>query len=360
MLKRKLTAALMGAGILALLLSGCGSSGSEKVNAAGEKIFNLKLGHNLAEDHAVHKALTKFAEEVAKESDGSINIKIYPNGMLGSETDMLTQIQAGALDMTKVSASTLGNFSREYNAFSVPYVFDSKDHYYRFMDSEDAEKIFMDTKNQHFIGLTWMDSGSRSFYTKDRPIRTPQDLKGLKIRTMDSKMAIDMMKALGGSATVMGYSDIYTGLQQGVIDGAENNVTAMRDHGEIAKYYSFDEHTRIPDIIVLSSRVWDKMSDHQREIIKRCAKEMTEEYKISWKNFEDEVIQNATEKFGDNFIRDVDIKAFQEACQPIYEELKSSDPDTYRIVEEIRAMAEPQESQTGEKVQETTAAPVQQ
>ena len=179
----------------------------------------------------------------------------------------------------------------------------------------------------------------RSFYTKDKAIRTPADLKGLKIRTMDSQMAIDMMNNLGGSATVMGYSDIYTGLQQGVIDGAENNVTALRDHGDVAKFYSFDEHTRIPDIVVLSADVWNSMSDAQKEVMKSCAAAATNEYKAAWKAFEDTVLEAAVNNNGVELVRDVDIAAFQAAVAPIYDNLKASDPDVYAVVEKIRAAA---------------------
>lgn len=308
-------------------------------SALADETFNLKLGHNLAEDHAVHISLTAFAADVAEKSAGTINIQIFPNGTLGSESDMISQVQMGMLDMAKVSASTLGNYNKLYNAYSVPYVFDNQEHYYSVMDGEIANELYMATEGDGFIGLTWLDSGSRSFYTMDKAIRVPADLKGLKIRTMDSQMAIDMMNNLGGSATVMGYSDIYTGLQQGVIDGAENNVTALRDHGDVAKFYSFDEHTRIPDIVVLSADVWNSMSDAQKEVLKSCAAAATNDYKTAWKAFEDEVLANAVNNNGVELVRDVDIAAFQAAVTPIYENLKASEPDVYAVVEKIRAAA---------------------
>ena len=319
--------------------SAAGSTATSGAAAAAGGSFNLKLGHNLAEDHAVHIQLTSFAEQVKEKTNGTVNIQIIPNGTLGSESDMISQIQAGALDMAKVSASTLGNFSEKYNAFSVPYVFDDQAHYYTYMDSDSAQAVFESTDDQGFRGLTWLDSGARSFYTKATAIRTPADLKGLKIRTMDSQMAIDMMNCLGGSATVMGYSDIYTGMQQGVIDGAENNVTALRDHGDVTKYYCFDEHTRIPDMVIIASSVWNKFSDEQKSIVAECAATATEEYKDAWKKFEDEVLDKAVNQNGVELVKDVDIAAFQAAVQPIYDNLKTSNPTTYAVVEEIRAMA---------------------
>ena len=336
MFKSKKLLSVVLAAMLAVGLAACGEKAE---SPGGEKTFALKLGHNLAEDHAVHLELSDFADKVEEKSNGTIKIQVFPNGTLGSETDMISQIQNGALDMAKVSASTLGNFSAQYNAYSVPYVFDNQEHFYSVMDGQITEDIFTSTSGDGFIGLTWLDSGSRSFYTKDKAIRTPGDLKGLKIRTMDSQVAIDMMDALGGSATVMGYSDIYTGLQQGVIDGAENNVTALRDHGEVAKFYSFDEHSRIPDVVVLSQKIWTEMTEEQQNVLKTAAKEASESYKTRWKNFEDEVLDKATNEFGVELVRDVDIKAFQDAVQPLYEKLKTESPEVYEVVQKIRDAA---------------------
>ncbi len=349
-MKNKRFIALVLCLVMALALAACGGSGSSSSAPAAssgdaasapagdgsEQTFNLKLSHGLAEDHAVHIAMTAWAAEVAEKSGGTINIQIFPNGTLGSEADNLSQIQAGALDMAKVSASTIGNFKSEWNVVSVPYVFNDKDHFYKVMDGEIAQELYGLTESDGFIGLTWLDSGSRSFYTANTPVRTPADLKGLKIRTMDSQMAIDMMTALGGSATVMGYSDIYTGMQQGVIDGAENNITAIRDHHDVTGYYCFDEHTRIPDIVVISTKVWDSMSDNQKQIMTETAKAMTETYKTSWAEFEDEVRSTYDDV---EYITDVDTAAFQEACQSIYDNLKTSDPAVYAYVEKIQAAA---------------------
>ena len=337
---KRVVAGILGA-TMVLSLSACGGNSSgtstgSNSGDSGEKTFNLKLSHGLAEDHAVHIAMTDWAENVAEASNGTINIQIFPNGTLGSEADSISSIQAGGLDMAKVSASTLGNFKEEWNVMSVPYVFNDQEHFYSVMDGEIAQELYALTESDGFIGLTCLDSGARSFYTANTPIREPGDLKGLKIRTMDSQMAIDMMTALGGSATVLGYSDIYTGMQQGVVDGAENNVTALRDHKDVTQYYCFDEHTRIPDVIVLSTKVWNEMSESQREALTSTAKQMTEEYKTAWAAFEDEVLASAVES-GVELIEDVNTAAFQEACQPIYDNLKTSSPSVYAYVDRIQS-----------------------
>lgn len=304
-------------------------------SSAADKDFFLTLAHNLAEDHAVHIAMIEWADAVNNASNGSITINIIPNGQLGSEADCVSQIQAGQLEMTKVSAGTLANFAGAWNCVSVPYVFRDKDHLYNVMNGEIGQDLYKLTEKDNFIGIAWLESGTRCFYTANTPIRKPADLKGLKIRTMDSQMAIDMMNAFGGSATVMGYSDIYTGMQQGVIDGAENNITALRDHADVTKYYCYDEHTMIPDVIVISTKVWNEMSDAQKKIMNDTAAEMVKNYRGLWAKFEDDVKAQVEGKV--EYVTDVDKPEFQKAVAPLYEKLKGDDPATYAFVERIQA-----------------------
>ena len=301
---------------------------------ASSQDFFLTLAHNLAEDHAVHIAMTDWADAVNNASNGSITINIIPNGQLGSEADCVSQIQAGQLEMTKVSAGTLANFAGAWNCVSVPYVFRDKDHLYNVMNGEIGRDLYNLTEKDGFIGIAWLESGTRCFYTAGTAVRVPSDLKGLKIRTMDSQMAIDMMNAFGGSATVMGYSDIYTGMQQGVIDGAENNITALRDHADVTKFYCYDEHTMIPDVIVISSKVWADMSDEQKKIMNDTAAEMVKNYRGLWAKFEEDVKAQVGDKV--TYVTDVKKEEFQKAVQPIYEGLKTSDPATYSFVERIQ------------------------
>ena len=340
---KRIIAIILSAVLAVSVLSACGGSGGNSNQSAGgsgfgteaEQMFNLKLAHNLAEDHAVHIAMQAWAKAVEESSGGTIKITIIPNGTLGSEADCIGQIQAGQLEMTKVSAGTLGNFKTEWNVVSVPYIFGSKEHYYNVMDGDIAGDLYKLTEGDGFIGLTWLDSGARSFYTTNKPIRTPADLSGLKIRTMDSQMAIDMMTAMGGAANPMSYSEIYTAMQNHVVDGAENNITAMRDHADVTKYYCFDEHTRIPDIIIISKKVWDQFSDAQKAVLTETAAEMSNSYKAAWDAFEAEVRETAEQK-GVEFVTDVDTDAFKQACKSIYDNLKANDPATYAFVERIQ------------------------
>lgn len=303
--------------------------------ASADKTVYLTLAHNMAEDHAINVALVAWAEAVNEASNGSIEIDVMPGGTLGSEADCVSQIQAGQLEMTKVSAGTLSNFNSAWNCVSVPYVFNDKDHLYKVMNGEIGQDLYKLTEADGFVGLAWLESGTRCFYTAKTPIRTPSDLKGLKIRTMDSQMAIDMMNAFGGSATVMGYGDIYTGMQQGVIDGAENNITALRDHADVTGYYCYDEHTMIPDVIIISSEIWNSLSEEQQEIMRTTAADMVENYRGLWAQFEEDVKAQVEGKV--EYVTDVDKAAFQAAVQGIYENLAKDQPEVYTFVERIQA-----------------------
>ncbi|MDQ0338265.1 tripartite ATP-independent transporter DctP family solute receptor [Caldalkalibacillus uzonensis] len=304
---------------------------------SGAQSFKLTLAHNLSEEHPVHLGLVKFTELVEERTNGEIKFDIFANGVLGDEREVLEQVQAGGVAITKVSAASLENFASQYAVFSLPYVFMDRDHFYRSMESEAVRELYQATKEQGFIGLTYYDSGARSFYTVDTPIMHPDDLKGLKIRVMDSPTQIELVEILGGAPTPMPYGEIYTDLQQGVVDGAESNVTVLTTggHGEVAKAFSFNEHTRIPDIVVISSDVWDELSTEQQEILLQAAAESTEYHKEIW-NEALEVAQKEAEEMGVEFYYP-DPKPFREAVQPMLEKYRQ-DPQINTLMEAIEAL----------------------
>ncbi|WP_244199378.1 TRAP transporter substrate-binding protein [Halobacillus trueperi] len=324
-----------------LMLAGCGSSDSEASGdgGSGGDSQELRLAHNLSEDHPVHKALEKFASGVDEKTNGEVTVKIFANGVLGSEKEVLEQLQSGAIDMTKVSAGALESFSNEYSVFSLPYIFESKDHYRKVMESDVVQEIYQSTEDKGFVGLTYFDSGARSFYTKDTPIQTPADLEGLKVRVMDSPTAIQMVELLGGTPTPMPYGEIYTALQQGVVDGAESNPTALTTgkHGEVAKAFSRNEHTMIPDIAIISKQTWDSLSDEQKTAFEEAAKEATEYHTEIWNKAMEEAVAEAKE-MGVEF-NDVDKEPFIEAVQPMHEEFKEDDRIA-EIMEQIKSLTE--------------------
>ena len=252
--------------------------------AAVEK---MRLGHGLPEDHAVHKAVVKFADLVKERSNGEIEIKVFANGVLGGEREMLEQVQNGVLEMTKASASPLETFSSDYKVFNLPFVFRDRDHFFKVLTSPVGESILASSKKRGFIGLAYYDSGARSFYAK-KAISTPDDLKGMKIRVQQSPTTIKMIQALGATPTPMAWGEVYSALQTGVVDGAENNVTALTNgrHGEVCKFYSETEHQIVPDVLVMSSVRWDSLKKAHQEIIKKAAVDSYEYQKSLWGAFE--------------------------------------------------------------------------
>ena len=289
---KKFLAGMLCAALLCSLAA-CGGPGSTgETNADGEKVFHLRLAHNLAEDHAVHVAMTAWAEAVKEKSNGSISIQIFPNGTLGSETDCITIMRAGGLDMTKVSAATLGNFENDWNALSVPYVFNDKEHYYNVMDGEIAQDMYMLTEDSGFIGLTWLDSGSRSFYTANTPIRTPADLNGLKIRTMANEIHLEAWKAMGANPTPMAFGELFTAMQQGTVDGQENplGIITGNKFEEIEKFCTLTEHVYTPYYVVMNLEKWNSLTAEQQDALTRAMEETTQrQYELSQK-YEDEAV----------------------------------------------------------------------
>ena len=335
-------AGLLTADVLtALTLAGCASSGAAgSADATAEHPLVLNLAHNLAETHITSIALQEFADRVEEKSNGRIQIKIFPNGTLGSETEVLEQLMAGVVDMTRVSAPGLATYNEGYHTFGLPYIFDDNENYYKVMGSEQMGEFFRSSEADGFVTLTYYTSGSRSFYTIDRPIRTPEDLNGLKIRVQDMKSQTDMLKALGGTPVAMAMGDVYTALQTGIIDGTENNETALTTgmHGEICKFYSVDQHTMIPDVLVIATDTWEKLSEEDRQLLIDTAKESTENHIEKWEQTVAEAVETATNDMGVTFIEDVDKEAFRSATADMIESYKSQYPKVGDVLEIINSV----------------------
>jgi tripartite ATP-independent transporter DctP family solute receptor len=196
-----------------------------------------------------------------------MRIDIYPSGQLGSERDTVELVQIGSLAMTKVSAAPLEAFVPAMQVFSIPYVFRDREHLFKALDSEVGKELLKSTEVARLKGMGYYDSGSRSFYMVDTPVETPDDIKGKKIRVMKSQTAVKMIAAMGGGATPISWGELYTALQQGVVDGAENNPPSfyLSGHYEVCKYYALNEHTSVPDMLLMSSHVWDSLDPQQQE-----------------------------------------------------------------------------------------------
>lgn len=235
----------------------------------------LKLAHGLDQSHPVHKAMVFMAERLREHSAGTVELQIFANGQLGSETECLEQLQRGALAMTKTSTAPMESFIPELAVFGVPYVFEDDAHFWRFVESPAGQGLLVAGTQVGLRGLCYYDAGARNFYTTNRPILKPADLKGLKIRVQQSKTAMDMVEALGGSPTPIAFGELYTALQQSMVDGAENNPPSFytNRHYEVCKHLSMDEHARVPDMLLMSEQVWQGLTPQVQQWVARAANE---------------------------------------------------------------------------------------
>ncbi len=242
-------------------------------SGGGETHRELRLAHVLDQSHPVHKAMEYMAGELRRLSGGELELLIFPNGQLGSETDSIEQVRRGALAMVKTSASAMEGFIPEMAVFGLPYLFRDDRHYWRVLEGETGQELLQKGGRHGLRGLCYYTAGARSFYTTDQAVLAPRDLNKLKIRVMRSNVAMRTIEQLGASPTPIPWGELYTALQQGMVDGAENNPPSLYSsrHYEVVRHYSLNEHTRIPDIIMISGRIWQELSPRERDWLQEAA-----------------------------------------------------------------------------------------
>lgn len=338
MMKKRYRAAALALVSLLLLgtMTGCGSSSS-----GGDKQI-IRSGHNQSTNHPTHIALQAFEEFIESELGDKYDVEVFPSELLGSQNEMVQLTQTGAINFCVASNSLLETFSDNYTLFNLPYLFVSSEAYHASMDDENITgPIFESTKQAGFTAVTWLDAGTRNFYTVDKPIETVEDLKGLKIRVQQSPTNIEMMDRLGGSATPMGFGDVYTSLQANIIDGAENNELALTDngHGDVCKYYSYSMHQMIPDILIGSNDFLDGLSDDERAIFEEGFELVNQVQREEWVKAVEESKDRAQNEQGVQF-NYPDIEPFREACLPMHDDMLEKYPDLVPIYDAIQAYNE--------------------
>ena len=318
---RRLAMALM-----TLLLVSCG---------AQQDVMVLRVGHSLDPSHTVHKAMLKMGERLQQLSGGTMAIELYPSGQLGSERELIELLQIGSLAMTKVSASPLEGFVPTMKLFNIPYLFRDQEHFFKVLDSDIGRDILASLKPAQLLGLGYYDAGSRSFYTTKKPVVTPADLASVKIRVQESQAAMAMIRALGGNPTPISWGELYTALQQGVVDGAENNPPSfyLSRHYEVAPYYILDEHTSVPDVILISRYVWERLSEQQQAWLQQAVDESVDFQRAQWQ-LDTEAALAAVQEAGVQVIS-ADKSEFQRQVSGLINELKAGDlgPMIQRIEE---------------------------
>tara|TARA_B100000925_G_scaffold82365_1_gene58563 strand:+ start:15221 stop:16186 length:966 start_codon:yes stop_codon:yes gene_type:complete len=279
----------------------------------------IRLGHGLDTNHSVHKAMLKMGEELYRISSGTMKIKIYPNQQLGSERECLELLQIGSLDITKVSTGVLENFSPNMKVFGLPYLFRDRAHAFSVLDGPIGKELLDQTSSFRIKGLAYYDAGSRSFYTKSKPIKSPSDLKGLKIRVMESVTAMKMVESMGGSPTPISWGELYTSLQQEVVDGAENNPPSffLSKQFEVCRYYTLDEHTTLPDVLVSGSYFWESLNENQKMWLEEAVAISVVHQRKLWAKSEANSLREL-KKAGVEIVYP-DKKMFEDMVKPVYD-----------------------------------------
>jgi len=284
----------------------------------------LKLAHALDQQHPVHAAMEMMAKRVGELSNGTVTIQVFPNGQLGSEPETIEQLQRGAVAIVKTSAATMEGFVPDMAVFGLPYLFRDDEHYWKVLIGPLGRQLLAAGESAGMHGLCYYDSGSRSFYTVGSPILTPSDVKERKIRVLPSKMGRDLIATLGGGPTPIPWGELYTALQQSMVDGAENNPPSYLSsrHYEVAKHYSLDEHTRIPDVVIFSQPIWEGLTPQQRGWINQAAAESVEFQRKLWIEKTAEALETV-EKAGVKIYRP-DKQLFVDATAPMLKEFEGT------------------------------------
>ena len=331
---------VFGVKVMSLLLTMLivSSSCKEDMDSATEEfeITTLRLAHSLDVSHPVHKGMEYMAKRARELSDGNLRIKIYPSSQLGSERECLEMLQIGSLAMTKVSSAVMQSFVPEYKALGMPYIFRDLQHYHKVLDGPIGEKILGSGTEYWLQGLGFYDAGSRSFYTIDKPIRKPSDLKGMKIRVMQSITSVKMVQAMGGSPTPISWGELYTALQNGVVDGAENNLPSLHTSHqyEVADYFSMNKHTSIPDVLLMSTHILENLSEQEKQWLQQAAEESVEKQREYWQEAQKKAL-NVIKEAGVEVIRP-DPEPFRESVQSVYSYIERTSPEVYKLTQQIQ------------------------
>ncbi len=319
-------------GLIAGMTTGC--SGTKQASG-GKKIIRVALSQS--ETHPEYTGMEKFKEYVEEKLGDKYEVQIYPNELLGSQTKAIELTQTGAIDFVVVGTPNLEIFADVYEVFSMPYLFTSQKAYYAAMnDSDYMENVYESTDETGLRVVTWFDVGTRNFYAK-KPINTPDDLKGLKMRVQQSPASVKMANAFGAAASPMSFGEVYTAIQQGVIDGAENNELALTDnkHGEVAKYYSYTMHQMIPDVLIANLKFLNGLSEEERQVFYDAAEVASETERDAWTTEVEKAKKTAEEDMGVTFIYP-DISLFKEKVSNVQNEMLDANPDIRDLYDHIQ------------------------
>jgi tripartite ATP-independent transporter DctP family solute receptor len=290
--------------------------------AADQKLV-LKASDVHPEGYPTVQAVENMGKKLEAATGGRLSIQMYASMQLGGEKEAIEQAQIGALQLARVSVGALGPVVDDLNVFNLPFLFRDTAHMEKAIDGPIGQELLDKVTNNpqtRLVGLAWMDAGARSLYDTKKPIKNIDDLKGLKVRVMGNPMFVDMMNALGGNGVAMGYDQVFSALQTGVVDGAENNPPSFvfDNHYQVAKYYTLTQHLIVPEILVFSRTTWDALSKDDQALIKRLGREAQLDERQLWNKVEDEAMAKM-KAAGIEVVVITDKKPFQAAVKPVWD-----------------------------------------
>jgi tripartite ATP-independent transporter DctP family solute receptor len=284
-------------------------------------------------------ATENLGKKLSEATQGRLSLQMFPSMQLGGEKETIEQTQIGAIQMSRVSVGTMGPIVDDINVINMPFLFKNTAHANKMMDGPIGQELLdkiTASPNANLVALCWMDAGARSLYNTKHPIKTIEDIKGLKFRVIGNPIFIDMMNALGGNGVAMGYDQVFSALQTGVIDGAENNLPSyvFSNHYTTAKYLCLTEHLIIPEVLVFSKRVWSTLSADDQNLIKKFAREAQSEERVFWNQYEQKAMEKA-KAAGCQIVEIADKAPFQNAVKPVWDKYGPKYQDMIRRIQAI-------------------------
>jgi len=313
--------------------------------ASGPTVAQQKLVLKASDVHPTGYPTVVAVENLGKKleaaTNGRLSVAMYPSMQLGGEKEAVEQAQIGAIAFARVSVGALGPVIDDLNVFNLPYVFRNTTHMQHVIDGPIGQELLDKVTNsgKGLVGLCWMDAGARNFYNTKKPIKTMADLKGMKVRVMGNPMFVEMANSMGGNGVAMGYDQVFSALQTGVVDGAENNPPSFvfDNHYQVAKYYTVDEHLIVPEMLVFSKKIWDTLSKDEQTALLKFSKEAQQEERKLWESYERQAMDKA-KAAGIEIIQvsDADKKAFQDAVKPVWDKYGPKYEATVKRIQEVK------------------------
>jgi tripartite ATP-independent transporter DctP family solute receptor len=313
--------------------------------ASGAAVAQDKLVLKASDVHPAGYPTVVAVENIGKKlsaaTSGRLSVAMYPSMQLGGEKEAIEQAQVGAIAFARVSVGALGPVVDDLNVFNLPYVFRNTEHMQHVIDGPIGQELLDKVTNsgKGLVGLCWMDAGARNFYDTKKAIKTIADLKGMKIRVMGNPMFVEMANSMGANGVPMGYDQVFTSLQTGVVDGAENNPPSFvfDNHYQVAKFYTVDEHLIVPEMVVFSKKIWDTLSKEDQASLVKFAKEAQQEERKLWSVYEKQAMDKATAAgIQITQVSAADKKAFQDAVKPVWDKYGPKYADMVKRIQDVK------------------------